>query len=59
MMGATSGAGSAYPSPQIFSEVHVVRSLVFCYVDHCLSFVLSFVCPIYSLIAPLVSSDFS
>ena len=43
MMGATSGAGTAFPSgtPEFrsgFSGVHVTRSLVLyvCFVDHCL-----------------------
>jgi hypothetical protein len=44
-MGATSGAGTAYPSgaPEfttVFSGVRVIRSLVLCvcFVDRCLSF---------------------
>jgi hypothetical protein len=46
MTGATSGAGTAYPStahvftPDFFSEVRVTRSLVLsvCFEDRCLSF---------------------
>ena len=44
-MGATNGAGTAYPSgaPEftpVFSGGRVIRSLVLyiCFVDHCLSF---------------------
>ena len=38
MMGATSGAGTAYPS--VFSGVRVTRSLVLCvcFIDCCLTF---------------------
>ena len=45
MMGATSGAETAYPSgapssPPVFSGVRVTQSLVLCvcFVDRCLSF---------------------
>jgi len=40
MMGVTSGAETAIlpehlSSPPVFSGVHVTRSLVLCFVDHC------------------------
>ena len=67
-MGATSGAGTSYPSgaPEFFSGVHANRSLVVCvcFVEGCLSFFiwplccLSF-CNLQSLITHLVSSNSS
>ena len=59
MMGATSGAGTAFPSGTLefrsgFSGVHVTRSLVLnvCFVDRCLSF-----CPFsfgHYVVCPLI-----
>ena len=68
MIGATSGAGTAYPSEAlmftcIFSGVCVDRSLVFCFVDRCFSFFfwqvhsLSFY--LWLLITSSASSNFS
>ena len=39
-MGATSGAGTVYPTgaPPVFCEVRVTRSLALCVVDCCFSF---------------------
>jgi hypothetical protein len=66
--GATSGAGTAYPSgtpgsPPAFSVVRVTRSLVLfvCFVDRCLSF-WPLCCLFFELrilITPLVPSNFS
>jgi hypothetical protein len=73
-MGATSGAGTVYPSehlgsPLVFSGVRVTQSLVLCvcFVDRCLSFctfsfghcVVLFFFDIRILITPLVSSNSS
>ena len=70
-MGATSGAGTAYPSEHItsspdFSWVRVTRSLVLyvCFVDRCLYFFCWPLCCLFFLdirilIAPLVSSNSS
>jgi hypothetical protein len=65
-MGATSGAGTAYPSGAlpVFSGVRVTQSLVLCvcFVDCCLSFFFWPLCCLFFfdiqiLITPLVSSN--
>ena len=71
MTGATSEAGTAYPSgapafKPVFSGVRVTRSLVLCvcFVDRCLSFFFWSLCCLFFfdiriMITPLVSSNFS
>jgi hypothetical protein len=56
-MGATSGAGTAYPSgapdfTPVFSGVRVTRSLLVCvcFVDHCLSFCTFFLTIVLSVL---------